>query len=317
MGKHSDKLNSTMKQIIFLCVVILLLSSCKVKKNSCKCLEYNNPSKMELYADSLKRVGDLKTAILVYKTEYAIKPNKRTAYSLAYSYSLMWDMDSSLYYLKKATLCDSSIYRIYDASLFPLINTNEWKTFANRQMDKFEINHGKFGNRDLVNKLMLIRMKDQAYYWHAFTKPDSAAVYWAKKIELNKENVLEIKKIIKTYGWPTRKLVGIDALSVVFLVLQHSGDYEFVKEMRPQLKQLAESDSLFLPQYALLDDRINVREGKKQLYGSQPSYDSIKQVYYLDNVVSPDSLDIRRKKMGLNPIKEYLKQWNAELRIYD
>ena len=58
-------------------------------------------------------------------------------------------------------------------------------------------------------------------------------------------------------------------------------------------------------------------EGRKQLYGSQISFDSIKQVYYLGHVLSPDSLDIRRKKMGLNPIKEYLKQWDAELRIYE
>ena len=35
-------------------------------------------------------------------------------------------------------------------------------------------------------------------------------------------------------------------------------------------------------QYAYLKDRILVRENKKQVYGTQLSYDNIKKVFYFD-----------------------------------
>jgi len=304
-----------MKQFILLLITMFFIFSCNNINKENLCLN-TKKSTLELTADSLKQAGKLNEAIPIYKEIYNVTPNEKTAYSLAYSYSLYGELDSSLIYLHKATKCDSSIYRIFNPNLYPLINNKEWISIKERQIDKIEIKYGKYGNRDLVNRLMLIQMKDQAYYWHAFSQPENAEIYWKKKIELNEENEIEAKQIIKEYGWPTRELVGIDASGSLFLVLQHS-NLSLMKTFQPELKKMTESDTLFLPQYALLDDRINKAEGRKQLYGSQPSYDSIKQVYYLDNVVSPDSLDIRRKKMGLNPIKEYLEQWDAELRIYE
>jgi len=61
---------------------------------------------------------------------------------------------------------------------------------------------------------------------------------------------------------------------------------------------------------AILEDRINVREGKEQLYGSQGFADKASGKNYVYPIVDPDHLDERRKSMGMPPMKEYKKDWD-------
>jgi hypothetical protein len=60
---------------------------------------------------------------------------------------------------------------------------------------------------------------------------------------------------------------------------------------------------------ALLQDRILVREGKKQLYGSQLFYDETTHSYKVSPIEDEAHVNERRTAKGMAPLQDYLKQW--------
>jgi hypothetical protein len=66
---------------------------------------------------------------------------------------------------------------------------------------------------------------------------------------------------------------------------------------------------------ALLEDRIALGEGKKQVYGSQYSQDE-EGKKYVQPLIDPDHVDERRAEIGLMLIEDYAKllgiTWNLE-----
>lgn len=65
-------------------------------------------------------------------------------------------------------------------------------------------------------------------------------------------------------------------------------------------------------QYAYLNDRILIGEGKKQVCGTQLTYDKEKKTIYfdVDSVENINELDSIRKKYDMDSISEYLKHSN-------
>ena len=181
----------------------------------------------------------------------------------------------------------------------------------NTQIDKYEAKFGNISTKKLAKQLLMLQLKDQAFYYQIFTFPDSANYYWKKKITINKDNLKEVENIIKTYGWPKRSDVGVEASSSIFSVLQHCNNTELMKRYLPQLKKLVDINEADGGQYALMVDRINLKEGKDQIYGSQYTYDTINKKFYIDSVEDIKNLNKRRAEVGLQPIEEYLKSLNT------
>ena len=61
---------------------------------------------------------------------------------------------------------------------------------------------------------------------------------------------------------------------------------------------------------ALLIDRIEILEGRKQIYGSQIGINQNNKAYYVLPLIDPDNVDKRRTEVGLGPISDYIKNWN-------
>ena len=59
-----------------------------------------------------------------------------------------------------------------------------------------------------------------------------------------------------------------------------------------------------------MEDRIAVREGREQTYGSQGYYDSEKKKTFIYPLSDLENLDKLRKSRGLVPMKEYIKEWH-------
>jgi len=63
---------------------------------------------------------------------------------------------------------------------------------------------------------------------------------------------------------------------------------------------------------ALLEDRVAIEPGKKQIYGSQIRTDWQSHLYFILPLEEPVNVDIRRANVGLPPLAIYAEQWQIK-----
>lgn len=127
----------------------------------------------------------------------------------------------------------------------------------------------------------------------------------------DKKNLEKANNIIEKYGWLGPQDVGFYGSQALFLVIQHA-DLATQKKYYPIIKNAEKEGKILSSNVAILEDRIAMREGQKQIYGSQGFKDKVTGTNYIYPIENPDELDKRRKSMGLNPMIEYNKNWNLE-----
>ena len=304
--------------VIFLIIGFVFFGCGSKEKIDPSILVQKRPNnKFEIRADSLKMLGKFDAALKNYNKSLEIDKSINTLYKITYIFALKYNMDSAFYHLNLiSSSLDSSLWRMANGQLLNMINDSRWQKAVDIRFSKYQAKFGYLKNPELSKQLLDMQIKDQAFSTLLIIYPDSADYYWQKKKEIEDKNIKVAKDIITKYGWALTEDVGQVSNTALFLVFQHSKNVKLMRKYEPLLRKNAEVDDFFKNQYATYIDRVLVYEGKKQIYGTQMTYDSLKQVYYLgDNLASPDSLSILRKKMKLNPIEEYLKIMKAELRI--
>jgi hypothetical protein len=134
----------------------------------------------------------------------------------------------------------------------------------------------------------------------------------ARMAAIDADNTARMKKLIEQYGWPGPDLVGEDGTEAAFLLVQHA-EYELQKQALPLVRAAYLAKKLSGQDYALLLDRVLVKEGKPQVYGTQAKpFDQWKdQEPVLEPVEDEANLDKRRAEVGLFPIAEYRKLLKA------
>src|SRR5262249_15628847 len=137
------------------------------------------------------------------------------------------------------------------------------------------------------------------------------AELWEKQTEIDRKNLSRLEEIIKQYGWPGKSLVGESAALAAFLIIQHA-EYDYQKKYFPLLKEALKKGELAASHVALLEDRILMREGKKQIYGSQLSRNEKSKKLELWPIEDEENVDKRRAAVGLQPLSEYLKMFGLE-----
>lgn len=125
-----------------------------------------------------------------------------------------------------------------------------------------------------------------------------------------------IKSIYSRHGYPTIEIVGKQASSHFFVLIQHSdSDPAFQAEMLPILDKYSKEGKVSRTDYAYLYDRVQRNTGGMQLYGTQLTYDengnlfdSSDKIIYPKDLAEPHNVDERRKEVGLEPIEQYYEQ---------
>lgn len=112
--------------------------------------------------------------------------------------------------------------------------------------------------------------------------------------------------MIREQGWPGISLVGAEASNAAFLILQHAELAE-QKTYFPLLKGASEKHEASPADAAMLEDRILMREGKDQVYGTQLSTNKETGKLELWPVADEENVDSRRAAVGLPPMAEYLR----------
>ena len=122
-------------------------------------------------------------------------------------------------------------------------------------------------------------------------------------------NLKLVDSIFNEFGWLAYSQVGHNAAMAQFLVIQHS-DLKTQKKWLPRIKRAVAEGLLQPDNLGLLEDRILIQSGKKQLYGTQMSWDPLKKIYVPFEIENPKLVNIRRAKMGMIGLLQYLDNYN-------
>ena len=171
-------------------------------------------------------------------------------------------------------------------------------------------------NLELMAELETILQTDQEqrgqmraisdkYGWKS-PKMDSL---WRLQNYSDSVNTLRIEEIIAEYGYPGKSLVGEAQASTAFLVIQHA-DLAIQEKYLPIITKAANDGEVRWSSVALLVDRVNMRKGEKQIYGSQINSDPETGKYFFAPIANPHKIDSVRATVGLGPIQSYADHWN-------
>ena len=283
----------TLKRFNLSCNAPKLVSS-DIKKPSSQ----DDYWRLIFHADSLYEQGRYDDAIRVYTEAFAddryIFPSKLS--SVAYKLRMV-DKDEAAYKFDKHRIrMEKDYYQMPDSATVPSYED---------EFDKRAVIY----NYDLSLKNHLEEMleRDQAYrtQWilsrqlhHEETQRDIALRLRADSID--SLNQVEIRQILKEHGFPKKTEVGTSACEAAWIIIQHA-PLDVQKEYLPMLERAATEGNIQAALVATLHDRIDVREGRPQKYGTQRNHNGICPL------LNKKMVNQWRKEVGLPPLDEYSK----------
>ncbi len=244
-------------------------------------------------------------------------PNDR--YNAACSFALAGDDETAIFHLTRLAegksnymnydhiTTDSDLNSLHDDERWPKIIA---KVKAN--LDEYE----KDFDKPLVAELKEIYRLDQTYrkqvgqieeeYGRA---SDEMREHWALINRTDSLNLIKVKKILDERGWLGPTIIGRQGNSTLFLVIQHA-DIETQVEYLPMMREAVKEGNARASSLALLEDRVALRQGNRQIYGSQIGRDAETGEFYVSPLIEPEKVNERRAEVGLGTIEEYIKNWD-------
>ncbi|WP_223033221.1 DUF6624 domain-containing protein [Hanstruepera marina] len=268
--------------------------------------------------DHLRQEGKLEAAIAAYKESF-IKTTEDSinTYNLACAFALTYQKDSAFYYLNLALKNNHSLRPLTDSDLYALIDDDRWEYIENKQFEKFQKHNGNLIQPEYTKKLLQVIIKDQALDYYIkqarrFYVSEQYIPQWyyplgELKQQLVSENFKEIRRLIDVYGWPKYSTVGTLAADAPLLCINHHEDDSIRKKYIDRIKESCLKGEGSCTEFAKIQDRILVNDGKLQLYGMQFRYSQDKTLEPFP-IKDPEFVDRRRKTIGLEPLKDYLKR---------
>lgn len=280
-------------------------------------------SKLINKADSLYDSKDYKASAKTYEKAFGIKEgNAGQYYNAACSWALSGDSLTSIHYLNLAANkgWKNKKWLKKDKDLQSLHSLKEWDDIlekVQKNLNEYEKNF----DQPLKNRLEKIYLEDQTlrqllscardkfgenseemeYLWNLISWQDS----------LNESKIVEI---IEKHGWVGKSLVGGKANMTLWLVIQHA-PLDIQEKYLPLLKESVNKGESSARHLALLEDRILMRKGEPQIYGSQVTQNPETGKYEVYQIKDPEYVNQRREKIGLGPIENYLKNWDIEWEV--
>lgn len=251
--------------------------------------------------------------------EKALNQKEGTAgiyYNAACSWALTGDTINALNYLKRSAEkgWTNAQHLQRDSDLTSLHTVKGW----NEVVQKVQANLAEYEkdfDQPLKAQLEKIYVRDQTLrqlYQTAEEKfgreSEEMNYFWDLVAQQDSMNELEVIQILEEKGWPGKSEVGGKANTTIWLVIQHA-PIEIQEKYLPLLKASVLKGESQGSHLAMLEDRIQMRNGKPQTYGSQITMDSEtgKQVVY--EIAEPEYVNQRRREVGLGPIEDYVKNW--------
>lgn len=121
---------------------------------------------------------------------------------------------------------------------------------------------------------------------------------WAVVQAVDHASTARMRQVLAVHGWPGHSLVGEDGSRAAWLLVQH-GPLDLQEQALPLLAGAVRCGDASPVDLAYLTDRVRMRQGKPQLYGTQYRNGE------LYPVEDPGRLDERRAAVGLGPHAGY------------
>jgi hypothetical protein len=257
-----------------------------------------------------------------YEKAISIKANK-SGYSELYNAACAWSLAGNsdkafkhLDYLSSAVMTDpmnilgkenqDPILYLFEPDLFFLHSDKRWDLFIQKLQMR---------QKPIIRTLDSIYFDDQYYRGHIDSCEKKYGLQSAQMKALwqiistkDSLNVIKVKDIINKYGWLGIDSVGKRGNNTQFLVIQHA-DLNTQIVYLPIMREAVKKKKALGSQLALLEDRVALSTGKKQIYGTQIGrFDDGK--FFVLPLEEPDSVDIRRKRVFLGGMYYYVKHWS-------
>lgn len=306
-----------MKKIILATIFGLLFTNLTNAQNMDKYIEFVKK------ADSLYKVKDYKSSAIEYQNAFDSNngkayPNDR--YNAACTFALAGDSEKAFYHLLYSAEHPKIKYNNYnhittDSDLNSLHKSEQWdKLIKIVKANKDEAE--KDFDKPLVAMLDTIYIEDQTYRRQIGEieekfgrESDEMKKHWKLINEKDSINLIKIQKILDEKGWLGSNVIGSQGNSTLFLVIQHSS-LEVQEKYLPMMRDAVKNGKANSSSLALLEDRVALRKGGKQIYGSQIGRDQETGEYFVSPLIDPENVDKRRAEVGLGPIADYISNWN-------
>jgi hypothetical protein len=275
-------------------------------------------------ADSCYRAKEYKLSVGYYEKAFNIEQKKATdLYNASCSAALLKEDKKAFEWLNLAidNGYENITYLQNERDLELLHTKKEWEKAIDKlqkELDIIEVNYDK----PLQKELLAIYIDDQEIrkdFMKIYTEKGSGhkLVDSIGKIMIYKDslNLIKISKILDEKGWVGKDVVGAQANQTLFLVIQHA-DLKAQQKYLPMMREAVKKGNANVRSLALFEDRIALREGRRQIYGSQIATNSITGKSHISPLEDPDNVDKRRAEVGLGPIADYAKKngvvWDVE-----
>ncbi len=125
---------------------------------------------------------------------------------------------------------------------------------------------------------------------------------WGQLAEVDSANTAYLKSVLPADGWFRWSRDGRETARDAWLIVQHSSDQEFQRQVLARMEPLARAGEVDGADYALLYDRTEMFAGRPQYYGSQ--YQCEKGRWVASPMRDPGGVAARRKTLGMSTLAE-------------
>lgn len=135
------------------------------------------------------------------------------------------------------------------------------------------------------------------------------SISFKETVQKDYENLSTVVSIIESCGMPGLDQLNQTQFNAIWMVLHHSPETQYMRKYFPMLEEAKNNGDMRPQDFATVQDRMLMRDGKPQVYGTQISKGKL---YKLKD---PEYVNQRREQVGLGPIQGYLGRFNIDFNI--
>jgi len=152
-------------------------------------------------------------------------------------------------------------------------------------------------------------------YLSLATQDKNGAPFWAQRLStahslrVDGRSKAYIEQLVDDYQWIDIKRFGNKVSDHAWILVQHADrDPKFQSHVLEAMGPYLKKGTIKAANYAFLWDRVAVNTGRKQRYGTQPTWECKDGKLQLQPMEDPDNVNKRRAQMKMNSVEQGLQQ---------